>query len=158
MTKKIVGLVFLLLVLVGGIAAVWWTTTNISVPAEHQTIIDNLVIVDTTKGYALPAAKCVASGTLQYGVAQSVLSQDFTVGESYAQTTWVWQRSGDTNFVMKIWGPDNQGGYDVEFGRLCTDAFTISFNGKLMMTVPVIPSMANSVMQNGYFIVYVAAQ
>jgi len=91
--------------LVGGLAT----------PSDHRAIAENFKIYDENYGY-LPSPTCVTSGTLKYGEKLSSLSV-FVVDQPYKYSFWLWQRKGDTEMTMEIWGPDVDGNYDVGFGR-----------------------------------------
>jgi hypothetical protein len=156
MEKKFSALLLLLVVSLGAAGLFGYMAVSAvpNPPSEVKTIVSNLSITDVTKDSALTVT-CVSAGTLSYGAPQSVLpSQSFTLGQSYPQTVWLWQRAGDTQFVMKVWGPDQNGGYDLEFGRCCTDQFTVMYKGTTIQSVPQIASMTNGVAQSGYFIAY----
>ena len=97
--------------LVGGLAT----------PSDHKAIAEDFKIYDENYGY-LPNAKVVSFGTLKYGEKLSSLSV-FVVDQPYPFSYWIWQRKGDVEMSMEIWGPaDSEPGdtglsYAVNFGR-----------------------------------------
>jgi len=98
-------------------------------PPNHQTIVDSIRVRDVDAGLQL-TPRLVDSGSSEWGKGL-MLVPAFEQGKTYQQTTWLWQRYGDTEFVMTIWGPDESGSlYFIEFGRVGADAFRIVVNSE----------------------------
>ena len=92
--------------LVGGLVA----------PSDHKAIAEDFQIYDDYYDNYLPKPTLVTFGTLKYGEKLSSLSV-FIIDQPYQYSLWIWQRKGDTEMTMEIWGPDPNGNYDVGFGR-----------------------------------------
>lgn len=93
-------------------------------PGTHKAIVENTSIQDTTFEFWLEP-KLVASRSIEWSK-QSMVHMSFAKEKSYRQTTWLWQRYGDTEVAMTIWGPGDDGRtYLIEFGRLGGNAFDI---------------------------------
>ena len=88
---------------------------GLAVPSDHRAIAEDFKIYDENYGY-LPSPKVVSFGTLKYGEKLSSLSV-FVVDQPYQYSLWIFQRKGDTEMTMEIWGPDADGNYDIGFGR-----------------------------------------
>jgi hypothetical protein len=115
------GMALLLIIL-----AVFSINTTIA-PGNHQTVANEFSIEDTSLNASLTLT-CVKSGNVQWSVPLSGAS--FTNNKNYPQSTWIWQRSGDTDWTMTVWGPADDGhSYFIEFGRLGADSYTISWAG-----------------------------
>jgi hypothetical protein len=94
--------------LIGGYAA----------PSSHRAIVDRMKVIATEYSNLELTPKLADSGNRKWCEGVPSLSI-FTVGKEYPETTWIWQRYGDTELAMTIWGPDESGThYDLEFGRL----------------------------------------
>jgi hypothetical protein len=92
--------------LIGGFAA----------PSGHKAIAEDFKIYDNYYGW-LPPPTLVSSGSRKYGEQLSSLSV-FKMNSSYQYSVWSFQRKGDTEMFMEIWGPDDsEHSYDVGFGR-----------------------------------------
>ena len=105
-------------------------------PESHKDIVAKIEIIDAKSGYRLKP-RCVDAGSKTYGAgALQPLAVRFNFGEKYPQSTWIWQREGDTEFVMTIWGPDESGNlYAIELGRVGSGAFIIKFSGETRIQV-----------------------
>ena len=90
--------------------------SGLAVPSDHRAIAEDFKIYDENYGY-LPSPKVVSFGTLKYGEKLSSLSV-FVVDQPYQYSLWIFQRKGDTEMTMEIWGPDADGNYDIGFGRM----------------------------------------
>jgi len=127
------------------------------VTPNHQAIVDDIEIVDTEINMKLEP-KLVSSGTLEYGKTPELST--FTTGKQYPQTTWVWQRFGDTEWCMTIWGPGDDGEtYAIEFGRLACHSFIIYYQGKAIFDVSTCqPEQVGTgaYKAEGYYIMYVS--
>jgi len=97
--------------------------------SAHQFIIDNTTVFDTrAKMYLTP--KFIESDKISYGKG-CPLSATFQLYKEYQFSTWLWQRYGDTEWAMTIWGPGDDGmTYSIEFGRLAGDPFIITCCGQ----------------------------
>jgi len=109
--------------LIGGYAA----------SSSHRAIVDKIKVVDTRVNLEL-TPKLVDSGNRKWGEGLTSLGV-FIAGKEYPETTWIWQRYGDTDLAMTIWGPDESGTtYDLEFGRLGS-CLKVTYNGVEKFTV-----------------------
>ncbi|MGB9672476.1 MAG: hypothetical protein ACPLZY_04955, partial [Candidatus Norongarragalinales archaeon] len=136
MTQKTTAFIVLVLVLsVGFIMGSFiggFIISKLSVPASHQSIVDSMTVTDTKANIEL-APKLVSSGNVEWAKGLTVL---FTKGKEYPHTVWVWQRYGDTEIVMTIWGPDETGKkLFLEFGRTGADPFVVKINGVTKLTI-----------------------
>ena len=138
------------------VLAIYFVVPN-NTPSTHQAIVDDIEIVDTEINMKLEP-KLVSSGTLEYGKTPELST--FTTGKQYPQTTWVWQRFGDTEWCMTIWGPGDDGEtYFVEFGRLSSHSFIIYYQGKAIFDVSTCqPEQVGTgaYKTEGYYIMYVS--
>ena len=112
---------------------------QLTVPATHKSLVDSMQIIDTTINFEL-TPKLVDSGSRKWGEGFSTLSV-FYKGEEYLHSTWIWQRHGDTEVVMTIWGPDESGEIlSIEIARLGSSAFTVKINGVTKLTIDQVTS------------------
>ena len=112
---------------------------QLTVPATHKSLVDSMQIIDTTINFEL-TPKLVDSGSRKWGEGFSTLSV-FYKGEEYLHSTWIWQRHGDTEVVMTIWGPDESGEIlSIEIARLGSSAFTVKINGVTKLTMDQVTS------------------
>ena len=100
---------------------------QLTVPASHKAIVEKIEVKDTKAIFALtPIFVISKTATWGKGIPLSI----FDYSSDYTQSTWLWQRYDDVEFVMTIWGPGNDGKtYLIEFGKVSNDPFTISFDG-----------------------------
>jgi len=111
--------------LVGGLAT----------PSDHRAIVADFKLYDDYYGY-LPSPTCVSSGTLKYAEKLSIIAS-FQLDEPYQFSFWIWQRKGDVEMSMEIWGPDDSGHiYGVCFGRTgLANGGHIEYKGVEVMTI-----------------------
>jgi len=108
--------------------------TMMSIPASHRAIIENMEVIDTRANFKL-TPKLVDSGVRSFG--KGIPLELFTNYEEYQQTTWIWQRHGDTEFAMTIWGPGNDGKtHMIELGRTAADPFEVKVAGETKLVIP----------------------
>lgn len=107
---------------------------NLTAPADHKAIIDNMKVYDTVaKLYLTP--RLADAGLKVYGQGYPLEIWQFTKGEEYEQTTWLWQRFGDTEFCMTIWGAgDDAKTYYFEVGKLSGTGFEITYLDRQVYT------------------------
>ena len=118
---------------------------QLTVPANHKAIIESITIRDT-KANVLLSPKLVESSNVEYGKGLSVY---FVKGKVYPQSTWLWQRYGDTEIVMNIWGPDESGRmYGIEIARLAWNPFEVKINGVTKLTIDPVTSLEPAI---GYY-------
>ena len=147
-TKLKVAVLLLLILLLGLIMGVFLSPAinSFLVPASHKAIVDKMEVIDTKANFRL-TAKLVDSVSSEFG--EGIPLATFDYGKVYGQTTWIWQRYGDTEFVMTVWGPGNDGKtYLVEFGKVAGDPFKIVFNGVTKLTIEAVTSTAPAI---GYY-------
>jgi len=114
-------------------------------PADHKAIVDSMTVKDTAANFQL-TPRLVSAGKVEAGKGLSVM---FTKGKQYQQTVWIWERFGDAELVMCIWGPDDTGKvYGVEVARLSWDPFAVEVNGVVKLTIEAVTSTAPAV---GYY-------
>ena len=105
---------------------------QLSVPAGHKSIIDSMTIRDTQANVLL-SPKLVESSNVECGKGLSVL---FIKGKVYPQTVWLWQIYGNTEIVMNIWGPDENGKtYGIEISRLAWNPYEVKIDGATKLTI-----------------------
>lgn len=129
------GIALLLAALLAGVIAGWLAhDTLVTAPTDHQAIVDNMTIYDSKVGLKL-TPKYVDGGLKEY--AKGVpLSTYFIKGKQYQQTTWIWQRYGDTEMVMTIFGPGENGRtYSIELGRVGIYEGYVAFNGRVLFNL-----------------------
>ena len=114
---------------------------QLTTPSSHNAIIGKIRVKDTKANlYLTPKFVCSKTVTWGKGIPLSIFTSDY----DYQQSTWIWQRYDDTEFVMTIWGPGNDGkSYLIEFGRLAADPFTISFEGETVITIAEVTDTIN---------------
>lgn len=96
-------------------------------PSSHQSIVDRMDIILPASSYELNV-ELVESKTIILG--EGTQFAWFTYGETYVQTTWLWHRHGDTEFVMTIIGPGDDGvTYIVDVGKVGAYLFAIMLDG-----------------------------
>jgi len=118
---------------------------QLTVPATHKTIIDSMQVIDTIANFKL-TPKLVDSSNVEYAKGLSVM---FIKGKTYPQTVWLWQRYGDTEIIMNIWGPDETGKtYGIEIARVAWNSFKIKINGETKLTIDQVTSTAPAI---GYY-------
>jgi len=90
---------------------------SLAAPSDHKAIAENFKIYDAVYGY-LPQPKFMYSSVLKYGESLGTVPSQFTTNEPYTFSLWIWQRKGDIEITLEIWGPDDTGhGYAICFGR-----------------------------------------
>ncbi|MDH5203399.1 MAG: hypothetical protein OEW69_09090 [Nitrospirota bacterium] len=98
---------------------------KIRAPKTHQWILDNLEVYDTRYSDTPLEEKLVDYGVRTWGKPLTVLSA-FKDNEEYSQTTWIFQRWGDTELCLTIWGPgDDDKSYYVEAAQMGWGPFKI---------------------------------
>ena len=103
-------------------------------PSGHKAVIDSMTITDTRINFAF-TPKLADSGTRKWGQGFSTISI-FTKDKEYPQSTWLWQRYGDTEVAMTIWGPDDSGErYYVEASMLGGGPFEVKIDGITKLTM-----------------------
>lgn len=129
-------ILMLILVVVGGIGGFIYASQNpVTPPAEHQGIINTMIITDTVWNVQL-TPKCVDSAGIFWAKHQIVELDAFTEGREYYQSTWVWQRYGDTEMVMTIWGPgEDQTTCLIEIAKLAGNSFSIVLKGETILDI-----------------------
>jgi len=111
---------------------------QLTVPASHKSIVDSITITDTVANFKL-TPKLVTSSNVEWAKGLSVT---FIKGKVYPQTVWVWQRYGDTEIVMSIWGPDESGKTcSIEISRLAWNPFVVKINGVTKLTMDAVASV-----------------
>ena len=122
---------------------------QLTVPASHKVIVDHMKLTLVATGLPL-TVKFVDSVNAEYG--KGCPLSMFTVSKTYACSTWVWQRYGDTEFVMQIWGPGNDGKtYDVAFGRVSGgNAHKLTYKGVTKLNFAEITDWTSPML--GYYI------
>jgi len=133
---KTSALILLILALgIGAFGGFMYGQTYVVQPLhEHQAITDSIVIHDTRyDSYLTP--KCVDAGSRIYNEGKPLAV--FIDGRSYEQSTWLWQRYGDTEIVMTIWGPgEDHKTVSVEFGKVAANPFDIKLLGETIIQMP----------------------
>lgn len=118
---------------------------NLTVPASHKAIIDSMEVTDTQANTKL-TSRLFSSSTLEYAKGLSVT---FIKGKQYHQTVWSWERYGDVELVMCIWGPDETGKlYGIEISRLAWNPFEVKIDGVTKLTIEAVTSTAPAI---GYY-------
>jgi len=118
---------------------------HLTVPASHKAIIDSMQVIDTIANFKL-TPKLVDSSNVECAKGLSVM---FIKGKTYPQTVWLWQRYGDTDIIMNIWGPDETGKtYSIEIARVAWNSFKIKINGETKLTIDQVTSTAPAI---GYY-------
>ena len=139
MSIKTAGRGVVLLALILGIALGYGIAQIFSLivaqaPSSHQSIVNSMEIIDTSAQFRL-TPKLVDSGQREWGKGLTILSV-FSERKEYAQSTWIWQRYGDTEIAMTIWGPDDSGKvFMIEIARLGADPFIVKINGITKLTI-----------------------
>ena len=143
-------MIYLVLVLLLGFGFLAGSFTGgfvaqLTVPAGHKSIIGSMTIRDTQANVLL-SPKLVESSNVEWGKGLSVY---FVKGKVYPQSTWLWQRYGDTEIVMNIWGPDESGTmYGVEIARLAWSPFEVKIDGVTKLTIDPVTSLEPAI---GYY-------
>jgi hypothetical protein len=145
MALLVIALLMSAAFLIGSFFSMFISQSQLTVPASHKTIVDSMTVTDTW-AYAQLTPKLVESNNVEYAKGLSVV---FIKGKVYPQTLWVWQRYGDTELVMNIWGPDESGKtYGIEISRLAWDPFVVKINGVTKLTIDPVTSTAPAI---GYY-------
>lgn len=148
MTQKTTAFIVLILLLGVGFLAgsfLGGFLTTFTIPASHKAIVDSMTIIDTRANVKL-TPKLVESSNVEAYKGLSVL---FIKGKVYPVTVWLWQRYGDTELVMNIWGPDESGKtYGIEISRLAWDPFEVKVDGVTKLTINAVTSTEPAI---GYY-------
>jgi hypothetical protein len=141
----LVALVFLLVGVLATVAVFFAFNVNaVMPPSTHQQIIDSMTIVGnavSTGNVVSLTPKCVASTGFQISnIDLSIVSLSTTFDRSkiYQESAWLWLCHGDSEFAMKIIGPDETGKtYQITIGRTGAGGttFTVSINGATKLTI-----------------------
>ena len=111
---------------------------QLTVPTSHKSIVDSMTVTDTSANFKL-TPKLLSSSNLECAKGLSVT---FIKGKHYQQTVWSWERNGDVELVMCIWGPDENGHlYGIEISRLAWNPFEVKIDGVTKLTVDAVTSM-----------------
>ena len=122
-------------------------------PASHKSIIEAMNVIDTKANFYL-TAKCVDYGKREW--LKGLAVAELIPGKQYEHSTWIWQRHGDTDIVMTIWGPDETGQTClIEIAKLSWNPFKIKINGQ---TVLQIPATASEEDHTGYYTIAINIQ
>ena len=136
-------MIYLVLVLLLGFGFLAGSFTGgfvaqLTVPAGHKSIIDSMTIRDTQANVLL-SPKLVESSNVECAKGLSVL---FIKGKVHPTTVWLWQRYGDVELVMNIWGPDESGKtYGIEISRLAWNPYEVKIDGATKLTIDAVTSM-----------------
>jgi hypothetical protein len=117
-------------------------TPNVTLNPKHAAIVQKMAIQVMghdfpnqagDSGYIYLDPKCVDAGTRTSGKYMSI----FVAGKDYDASTWIWQRYGDTELCMAIWGPGEDGEtFGIEIGKTSWDGFTVKFEGNTVLEIP----------------------
>lgn len=153
MTKDTKGsaiLLVLLLLVVGGVvgyAIGIQGQSNIQPFPEHQSVINTIIIKDTKFNYNLVPI-CVHSSQNVWAEHSIIPLATFEEGRVYKHTTWIWQRYGDTEISMTLWGPgEDQNTISIEIGRLGANPFEVKVAGETELTI----AEATAMPSTGYY-------
>jgi len=103
-------------------------------PSGHKAVIGSMTITDTRINFDL-TPKLADSGSTKWNEGFP-LNAIFTSQKKYPQSTWIWQRYGDTEVAMTIWGPDDSGElYYVEAAMLGGGPFELKIDGVSKLTM-----------------------
>ncbi len=148
MQQKTIALLIIAILMSFGFLAGTFVNIIISqqnIPASHKAIVDSMKIKDTW-AYVELTPKLVESNNVECAKGLSVF---FTKGKMYPETVWLWQRYGDTELVMNIWGPDESGKtYGIEISRLTWDPFEVKINGVTKLIIDPVTSVEPAI---GYY-------
>jgi len=138
MNTKLTGfMVLLMLLAIGGVGGfLYGQGYPVQPSSDHQNIVSSMMINDDKwDSYLIP--KCVdASPELVYGEHSIVQLDAFEIGRIYPQSTWIWQRYGDTEVAMTIWGPGEDGTtYSIELSKLAANPFTVKIGGEVVLAM-----------------------
>jgi len=129
-----------LVAIIGVVAlAIYFYTSPrvIGIPQDHSQIINDLDVVEvgTSETFSL-SSLCVDSGSRVFG--ENWPLSIFETGETYTQSTWIWQREGDTEACLTVWGPGDDGKtYDLELSRLVGALeIRVYYEGVLQRSMP----------------------
>lgn len=105
-------------------------------PQDHWAIIENMEIIEVGDegGRFILEPLCVDYGKKDYS--RDYPLSAFTKGELYSQSTWLFQRHGDTEACLSIWGPADDQGYDVEASRFVGLKLEIWYDHEIIRTMP----------------------
>ena len=96
---------------------------------DHRTIIESINVIDMNGNVELTPV-LVHSTMTEWG--EGLPYSTFTYGETYGHSTWIWQRHGDTEICMTIWGSGSDGEtFLIEIGVLGADPFNVMVNNEL---------------------------
>ena len=138
MGQKTTAVFMIILMLgIGGLGGFLFAQTQpIKPPSEHQAIVDSIIIQDIEFNVYLHP-KCVDAGIRTWAEHAIIELEAFQEGRPYQQTTWLWQRYGDTELAMSIWGPgEDKASYGLEFGRLGANPFRVQVMGEEAFIIP----------------------
>ncbi|MGB9672276.1 MAG: hypothetical protein ACPLZY_03930 [Candidatus Norongarragalinales archaeon] len=148
MAQKTTAFIMLILVLGVGFVAgsfLGGFLTKFTAPSTHRSIIESMTVTDTKANIQL-TPKLLSSSKVECGKGLSVY---FIKGKQYQQTVWTWERYGDVELVMVIWGPDETGKtYGVEVARIAWDPFEVKINGVTKLKISEVTSTEPAI---GYY-------
>jgi hypothetical protein len=109
----------------------------VGAPDDHWAIIENMDIIEVGlegEHFTLEPL-CVDYGKKEFSKEWPISL--FHEGELYPQSTWLFQRWGDTEVCLTIWGPAEDQGYDLEASRLVGfQKIEIWYDHELIRTMP----------------------
>ena len=157
MNPKTTGLLLMVMLLVvGGFGGYLYGLGNpVQPPSDHQNIVSRMIIYDEDFDFRL-IPKCVdASPEVVCGEHSIVQLGLFETGRTYAHSTWIWQRYGDTEIAMTIWGPGEDGTtYSIELGKLAGNPFTVKIAGEEVLQIKQTPNLIDTGYE-GYYVLTV---
>jgi hypothetical protein len=150
---SIVVVAVIMLVAGAALSYAYLSTTGVSPTSQHQAIVNAIVIMDTSNNFNL-VAKCLDASAKPFA---KLAVTGFVMGAYYQQSLWLFQTpvGHDTYFALKIWGPNSVAGYTgdeytLEFGKMTTDAFTITIGNITIWTIPSV-SLSSQYAGQGYY-------
>lgn len=153
-SKKAASILMLALIFCAGLGGYLVSQqTGVTPPSKHAALVQKMSIQVT--GHELPIEvylnpKCVDAGSRTFAKYMTV---NFQVGKDYDESTWIWQRYGDTELSMQVWGPGEDGQTCiVGIGKLGNDAFTVMIAGNKIPNIPLSDGITNT---NGYYALFV---
>jgi len=137
MKKKLTTFTLIVIVAAASLGGYLFGQNQGATPStQHSALIARMMIKDTIKNAYLDS-KCVDAGQKVYGKSSSIMQMNLFIDtRNYEQSTWLWQRYGDTELCMSVWGPGEDGTtMYIEFGRQSSGPFQVQINDNTVLTM-----------------------
>jgi len=137
-SKKAASLFMLALIVCAGVVGYLTAQqTGVTPPSKHAALIQKMSILVSNHpevpSYVYLDPKCVDAGSTTLAKYMTI----FMPGKTYDQSIWIWQRYGDPELCMQVFGPGEDGEtIGIEIAKISWDGFTVKLEGNTLLEIP----------------------